>query len=80
MSKFLIFSKEKDGVYRNGNGYAQAFTSNASWTTGDISPGSTITNSILDVCNATILHGNNTANPILGYGIDTGAIEMAQKK
>lgn len=68
------------GVYRNGNGYAQAFTSNASWTTGDISPGSTITNSILDVCNATILHGNNTANPILGYGIDTGAIEMAQKK
>lgn len=68
------------GVYRNDKGYAQAFTSNASWTTGDTSPGAAITNSTLNVCNATILHGNNTANPILGYGIDTGAIEMAQKK
>lgn len=68
------------GVYRNDEGYAQAFTSNASWTTGDTSPGAAITNSTLNVCNATILHGNNTANPILGYGIDTGAIEMAQKK
>lgn len=68
------------GVYRNENGYAQAFTSNTNWKTGDTSPGAAITNSTLNVCNATILHGNNTANPILGYGIDTGAIEMAQKK
>ena len=68
------------GVYRNENGYAQAFTSNENWKTGDTSPGAPITNSTLNVCNATILHGNNTANPILGYGIDTGAIEMAQKK
>lgn len=68
------------GVYRNENGYAQAFTSNTNWKTGDTSPGAPITNSTLNVCNATILHGNNTANPILGYGIDTGAIEMAQKK
>ena len=68
------------GVYRNKDGYAQAFTSNENWKTGDTSPGAPITNSTLNVCNATILHGNNTANPILGYGIDTGAIEMAQKK
>lgn len=68
------------GVYRNGDGYAQAFTSNSYWSSGDTAPGQTITNSILNVGNPTILHGNNTANPIIGYGIDTGAIEMAQKK
>ena len=68
------------GVYRNSSGVAQAFTSNSYWSTGDTAPGQTITNSTLNVGNPTILHGNNTANPILGYGIDTGAIEMAQKK
>ena len=68
------------GVYRNGDGYAQAFTSNSYWSSGDTAPGQTITNSILNVGNPTILHGNNTSNPIIGYGIDTGAIEMAQKK
>lgn len=68
------------GVYRNSDGYAQAFTSNSYWSSGDTSPGQTITNSILNVGNPTILHGNNTANPIIGYGIDTGAIEIAQKK
>lgn len=68
------------GVYRNGDGYAQAFTSNSYWSSGDTAPGQTMTNSILNVGNPTILHGNNTANPIIGYGIDTGAIEMAQKK
>ena len=68
------------GVYRNGDGYAQAFTSNTYWSSGDTRPGQTITNGTLNVGNPTILHGNNTANPIIGYGIDTGAIEMAQKK
>lgn len=68
------------GVYRNSDGYAQAFTSNSYWSSGDTAPGQTMTNSILNVGNPTILHGNNTANPIIGYGIDTGAIEMAQKK
>lgn len=68
------------GVYRNGDGYAQAFTSNTYWSSGDTAPGQTITNGTLNVGNPTILHGNNTANPIIGYGIDTGAIEMAQKK
>lgn len=68
------------GVYRNGDGYAQSFTSNSYWSSGDTAPGQTIKNDILKVGNPTILHGNNTANPIIGYGIDTGAIEMAQKK
>lgn len=68
------------GVYRNEDGYAQAFTSNSNWTASDTAAGSVITNSTLNVCNATIVKGNNTSNPILGYGIDTGAIEMAQKK
>ncbi|MCR5496099.1 MAG: hypothetical protein K6F15_10735 [Treponema sp.] len=68
------------GVYRNSSGVAQAFTNNTYWSTGDTAPGQTISNSTLNVGNATILHGNNTSNPILGYGIDTGAIEMAQKK
>ncbi len=68
------------GVYRNSSGIAQKFTTNTYWSTGDTAPGQTISNGTLNVGNATILHGNNTANPIIGYGIDTGAIEMAQKK
>ena len=68
------------GVWRNSDGKAKVFGSNSNWTTGDTAPGQTIPNSILNVGNPTIVHGNNTANPIIGYGIDTGAIEMAQKK
>ena len=68
------------GVWRDSNGKAQKFTSNTDWTKEDTKPGTTISNSTLNVGNATILHGNNTSNPIIGYGIDTGAIEMAQKK
>ncbi|MCK9169396.1 MAG: Ig-like domain-containing protein [Treponema sp.] len=68
------------GLYKTSVGVAQAFISGSSWTTGDTSPGSPVNNTTLNVCNATILHGNNTANPIIGYGIDTGAIEMGQKK
>lgn len=68
------------GVWRDSNGKAKVFTSNSDWSTGDIAPGTVVSNSTLDVGNATIVHGNNTSNPIIGYGIDTGAIEMAQKK
>ena len=68
------------GVWRDSNGKAKAFTSNSDWSTGDVAPGEVVSNSTLNVGNATIVHGNNTSNPIIGYGIDTGAIEMAQKK
>lgn len=68
------------GVWRDSNGNAKAFTSNSNWSTGDVAPGQVVSNSTLNVGNATIVHGNNTSNPIIGYGIDTGAIEMAQKK
>ena len=68
------------GVWRDSNGKAKAFTSNSDWSTGDVAPGQVVSNNTLNVGNATIVHGNNTANPIIGYGIDTGAIEMAQKK
>lgn len=68
------------GVWRDSNGKAKAFTSNSNWSTGDVAPGQVVSNSTLNVGNATIVHGNNTSNPIIGYGIDTGSIEMAQKK
>lgn len=68
------------GVWRDSNGNAKVFTSNSDWSIGDVAPGQVVSNSTLNVGNATIVHGNNTSNPIIGYGIDTGAIEMAQKK
>lgn len=68
------------GVWRDSNGKAKVFASNSDWSTGDVAPGQVVPNSTLNVGNATIVHGNNTSNPIIGYGIDTGAIEMAQKK
>lgn len=68
------------GLRRDENGFAKKFRDSDYWSTDDTAPGQTISNGTLNVGNATILHGNNTANPIIGYGIDTGAIEMAQKK
>lgn len=68
------------GVWRDSNGNAKVFTSNSDWSIGDVAPGEVVSNPTLNVGNATIVHGNNTSNPIIGYGIDTGAIEMAQKK
>lgn len=69
------------GIWRDSTtGKAKNFTSNSDWTQGDTAPGSIVSNKVLNVGNATIVHGNNTANPIVGYGIDSGAIEMAQKK
>lgn len=68
------------GLRRDENGFAKKFRDSDYWSSGDTAPGQTISNGTLNVGNATILHGNNTKNPIIGYGIDTGAIEMAQKK
>lgn len=68
------------GVWRDSNGNAKVFTSDSDWSIGDVAPGDVVSNSTLNVGNATIVHGNNTSNPIIGYGIDTGSIEMAQKK
>ena len=68
------------GVWRDSNGKAKAFTSDSDWSSRDVAPGQVVSNNTLKVGNATIVHGNNTSNPIIGYGIDTGAIEMAQKK
>ncbi len=31
-------------------------------------------------CNATIVYGNGTKNPVMGYAIEDGSIQMAQKK
>lgn len=48
----------------------------------EVGPGTKITNTAkeMDVCGSTRLYGNGTSNPILGYGIDTGAIEMGQMR
>lgn len=32
------------------------------------------------ICDSSIIGGNGTSNPVIGYGIATGSIEMAQKK
>lgn len=37
-------------------------------------------NGTMNVGNPSLIYGNNTANPIIGYGIESGAIEIAQKK
>lgn len=73
-------SAETVGGKSYAKNQARPFNTSAYWSTDDTAPGKTITNGVLNVGNATLLHGNNTANPILGYGIDTGAIEMAQMK
>ncbi|MDY6398158.1 MAG: hypothetical protein SPL22_10560 [Treponema sp.] len=39
-----------------------------------------VSNGTMDTGNPSLIYGNNTANPIIGYGIESGAIEIAQKK
>ncbi|WP_294429278.1 Ig-like domain-containing protein [uncultured Treponema sp.] len=85
------------GLWRDSNGAAQAFTSNAYWkesdkwfnaatsaTLGTLTNGEDgatgVSNNTMNVGNPSLIYGNNTANPIVGYGIESGAIEMAQKK
>ena len=64
------------GVYKDSSGNLQSFPSkNAS----DYKTKS-FTNKASAVGDATIVWANGTSNPLLGYGIDDGTIEMAQKK
>lgn len=49
----------------------------------DFPTGTTQTASDIGVyalCNATIVYGNGTKNPVMGYAIEDGTIQMAQKK
>ena len=77
------------GLWRDSDGTAKAFTSNKNWKSADILQygGGAGTSSFASVYNGTmavgspsIVYGNNTANPIVGYGVESGAIEIAQKK
>ena len=77
------------GLWRDSDGTAKAFTSNKNWKSADIlkyggtagsSSFETVKNSTMDVGSPSIVYGNNTANPIVGYGVESGAIEIAQKK
>ena len=84
------------GVWRDSSGNAKAFTSNAYWkandkwfegtnsatlgTVGGEDAANGVSNGTMDVGNPSLIYGNNTANPIVGYGVESGAIEMAQKK
>ena len=77
------------GLWRDSDGKAKAFTSNKNWKSADIlqyggTPGSSsfdsVSNKTMAVGSPSIVYGNNTANPIVGYGVESGAIEIAQKK
>ena len=54
-----------NGVYKNFENFLETYTT----TTG-----------VYTICDSSIISGNGTSNPVIGYGIATGAIEMAQKK
>lgn len=77
------------GLWRGADGKAKNFTSNKNWKSADIlsyggtagsSSFETVSNNIMAVGSPSIVYGNNTANPIIGYGVESGSIEMAQKK
>lgn len=84
------------GVWRDSSGNAKAFTTNDYWKASDMWFAGTdnktlgtvssedaatgVSNGTMDVGNPSLIYGNNTANPIVGYGIESGAIEIAQKK
>ena len=87
------------GLWRDSNGVAKVFTTNAYWKSSDkwftytssaynsfgevteaAANGVTTYSNTMDVGNPSLIYGNNTANPIIGYGIESGAIEIAQKK
>lgn len=54
-----------DGVYKDFEIISETYTT----TTG-----------VYTICDSSIIGGNGTSNPVIGYGIATGSIEMAQKK
>lgn len=77
------------GLWRDSDGTAKAFTSNKNWKSADIlqygggagtSSFASVYNGTMNVGSPSIVYGNNTANPIVGYGVESGAIEIAQKK
>ena len=77
------------GLWRNSDGTAKAFTSNTYWKSKDVlsyggtagsSSFTSVSNGTMNVGSPSIIYGNNTANPIIGYGVESGAIEIAQKK
>lgn len=61
---------------------------NKDWSNGvihEFSKGSDDTNSYTPkgpyaICSSGILYGNGTKNPVVGYAVSSGSIEMAQKK
>lgn len=77
------------GLWRDSDGKAQVFTNNPNWKSADIlqygggagtSSFASVDNGTMNVGSPSIVYGNNTANPIVGYGVESGAIEIAQKK
>lgn len=54
-----------DGVYKDFEIISETYAT----TTG-----------VYTICDSSIIGGNGTSNPVIGYGIATGSIEMAQKK
>ena len=58
-----------------------------SWTTGVISPFTTGTDDFgynpggsYTICNSSVVYGNGTSNPVIGYAGQNGNVIMAQKK
>lgn len=60
------------GLNKNSNGVRQVFAEGS-----DTSKTWAATFAVSD---STTVYGNGTSNPVIGYGIATGSIEMAQKK
>ena len=54
-----------DGVYKDFENISETYTT----TTG-----------VYTICDSSIIGGNGTSNPVVGYAISSGSIEMAQKK
>ncbi len=59
---------------------------NKGWSDGvwhnfaTVSEVSTVTTAMYTICNSSIVSGNGTSNPVVGYAVASGSIEMAQKK
>lgn len=67
------------GLCKDSSGEIQNFNNGTNkWSGYDSSL--SFNNTVSAVGDATTVYANGTANPVIGYGIDTGAIEMAQKK
>ncbi len=58
--------------WASGSGVMYAFPTGNTQTATDTG--------VYALCQATIVYGNGTANPVMGYAIEDGTIQMAQKK